>query len=52
MIGQRSITDGVNALLAVATAGVLWRFKKLSEPVMVLVAALIGRLVYPMVRGA
>ena len=48
VIGQRSITDGVTAALALVTAGVLWRFKKLPEPVIVLVAALIGLVVHPL----
>jgi chromate transporter len=42
VIGQRSITDGLTATLAVVTAAVLWRFRKLPEPIVVLVAALIG----------
>lgn len=49
VIGQRSITDGVTALLAVATVAALWKFKKLPEPVIVLVAALIGWVVYPLI---
>ena len=48
VIGERSITDGVTALLALATAAVLWRFKKLPEPVIVVAAALIGLVVYPL----
>jgi chromate transporter len=35
-----------------ATAAVLWRFKKLPEPVVVLAAALIGLVVYPLVAHA
>jgi len=49
VIGQRSITDGITAGLAIATAVVLWRFKKVQEPVIVLAAALIGLVVHPMV---
>ena len=48
VIGQRSITDWVTAALALVIVGVLWRFKKLPEPVVVLVAALIGSAVYPL----
>jgi chromate transporter len=44
VIGQRSITDVPTALLALATAALLWRFKKLPEPLIVLVAAGIGLL--------
>jgi chromate transporter len=48
VIGQRSITDWVTAALALLTAGILWRFKKVPEPVIVLAAALIGLVVHPM----
>ena len=48
VIGQRSITDWVTAALALVTAGVLWRFKKVPEPAIVLVAALIGLVVHPL----
>ncbi|WP_374563017.1 chromate transporter [Ideonella sp.] len=49
VIGQRSITDGITAALAIATAVVLWRFKKIPEPVIVAVAAVIGLVVHPLV---
>ncbi len=52
VIGQRSITDWITAALAVATAALLWRFKKLPEPVVVLVAAAIGLVVHPLVSHA
>ncbi|WP_047197790.1 chromate transporter [Caldimonas brevitalea] len=52
VLGQRSITDWVTAALAVGTAVLLWRFKKLPEPVIVLVAALIGLVVHPLVASA
>jgi chromate transporter len=52
VIGQRSIRDWVTALLALVTAGVLWRFKKIPEPVIVLVAALIGLVVQPLMVAA
>jgi chromate transporter len=48
VIGQRSITDWLNAALAVVTAALLWRFKKLPEPLLVVAAALIGLLVQPL----
>lgn len=50
VIGQRSISDWVTACLAVGTAAVLLRFKKLPEPVVVLVAALLGLAIYPSVH--
>ena len=52
VIGQRSISDWITAAIAVATAAVLWRFKRLPEPVIVLVAALIGLVVHPLVTRA
>ena len=48
VIGQRSILDWVTAALALVTAAVLWRFKMVPEPVIVLVAALIGLVVHPL----
>jgi chromate transporter len=51
VIGQRSISDWVTACLAVGTAAVLLRFKKLPEPVVVLVAALLGLAIYPSVHA-
>jgi chromate transporter len=48
VIGQRSITDWITAALALVTVGVLWRFKKVPEPVVVLAAALIGLAVHPL----
>ena len=46
VIGQRSITDMTTAALALLTVGVLWRFKKLPEPVVVGAAALAGLVLY------
>lgn len=51
VLGQRSITDVVTAALALGTAAVLWRFKKLPEPVVVLVAALAGLALHPSMMG-
>lgn len=48
VIGQRSITDWVSAALALITVAVLWRFKKFPEPVIVLIAALAGLVLYPL----
>lgn len=48
VLGQRSIVDGPTAVLAIATAAGLWRFKKLPEPVVIVGAALVGLLLYPM----
>jgi chromate transporter len=51
VIGQRSVSDVATAVLALLTVAVLWRFKKLPEPVVVAVAALAGLLLYPLARG-
>jgi chromate transporter len=48
VIGQRSITDWVTAAVALVTVGVLWRFKKLPEPVVVVAAAVLGLVLHPL----
>lgn len=48
VIAQRSITDIPTALLAVTATALLWRFKKLQEPVIVLAAAAIGLILFPL----
>ena len=50
VLGQRSITDWITAGLALVTVGILWRFKKIPEPIIVLVAAVIGMVAYPLLR--
>ncbi|MPV67518.1 chromate transporter [Burkholderia sp. BE17] len=47
VIAKRSIVDVPTAVLAIATVLLLWRFKKLQEPVIVTAAALIGLAAYP-----
>ena len=51
VLGQRSIVDIPTALLAIVTVVLLWKFKKLQEPIIVGTAALIGLAAYPLVRG-
>ena len=48
VIAQRSIVDIPTAVLAIVTTGLLWRYKKLTEPVVVIAAALLGLVLYPM----
>lgn len=48
VIAQRSITDMATAALAVGTTVLLWKFKKIPEPFVVLGAALIGVALYPL----
>ena len=51
VLAQRSIVDVATASLAVASALVLWRFRKVPEPVIVAAAALVGLVAYPVLRG-
>lgn len=37
--------------MAVVTIALLWRFKRLQEPVVVVAAAIIGVLIYPLIRS-
>lgn len=48
VIAKRSITDIPTAVIALVTVGVLWRFKKLQEPVIVAAAAVLGLCIYPL----
>jgi chromate transporter len=50
VLAQRSITDMPTALLALVTAALLWKIKKLPEPIIVIGAALIGLAVYPLLH--
>ena len=49
VIAQRSISDIPTALLAVGATVLLWKFKKIPEPLLVIGAALIGLAIYPLV---
>jgi chromate transporter len=46
VLARRSIVDVPTAALAVITGVLLWRFKKLPEPLIVFAAALVGLLLY------
>ncbi|MFP3711326.1 chromate transporter, partial [Paraburkholderia sp. SIMBA_009] len=50
VIAKRSIIDIPTALVAVATVLLLWRFRKLQEPVIVTAAALFGLVAYPLLH--
>jgi chromate transporter len=50
VIAKRSLIDIPTVLLALATVLLLWRFKKLQEPVIVVAAALFGLVVYPLIH--
>ena len=44
VLGRKSITDIPTALLAVSAAVILWKTKKIPEPVIILIAAVLGLL--------
>lgn len=50
VIGERSIVDIPTALLAISTTIILWKFKKLTEPTIIAIAALVGMIIYPLVH--
>ena len=51
VLAKRSLIDVPTVVLAVATVLLLWRFKKLPEPVIVLGASIIGLIAYPLLHG-
>jgi chromate transporter len=51
VLGKRSIVDLPTVAIALATVLLLWKVKKLPEPVVVAVAAAVGLLVYPLLKG-
>lgn len=50
VIAKRTLVDLPSAGLALCTILILWKFKKLQEPVVVAAAALAGLVLYPLVR--
>jgi chromate transporter len=50
VIGRRSIVDIPTLVLAAITLLVLWKVKKLNEPVIVAMAAIIGLVLYPLLK--
>lgn len=51
VLAKRSLIDIPTVLLAIATIALLWKFKKLPEPVIVAGAALIGLVIYPLLHA-
>jgi chromate transporter len=47
VLAERSIVDVITALIALLTIGVIWRFKKVPEPLIVAMAAVIGLIAFP-----
>ncbi len=50
VIAKRSIVDIPTALLALLTIALLWKIKKLQEPAIVAAAAIIGLIIYPLLK--
>jgi chromate transporter len=51
VLGKRSVTDFATAAILLITVLVLWKLKKLPEPVIVAVAAIAGLVIYPMLKA-
>jgi chromate transporter len=51
IFGNDWIPEWPKVVVALVTMALLWRFKKLPEPVVVLGAAIVGLIVYPLVRS-
>jgi chromate transporter len=51
IIAKRTIVDVPTALIAVATIVLLWRYRKLQEPVVIAAAAILGLVVHPLLAG-
>jgi chromate transporter len=49
VIAGRSIRDIPTAVIALVTLVVLWKMKKVPEPVLIFIAALVGLFIYPLV---
>jgi chromate transporter len=51
VLAMRAIYDVPTTLIAVGSLGVIWRFR-VPEPVLVVAAAVVGLVVWPLMRGA
>lgn len=51
VLGKRSITDIPTIAILAVTIVLLWKVKKLNEPVIVALAAVVGLVVYPLVKA-
>lgn len=50
-IAEHSITDIPTLLIALTTIVLLWKFKKLPEPIVVIAAAVMGLIIYPLLHS-
>lgn len=51
VLGKRSIIDIPTLLFAIVTLLLLWKVKKISEPIIVVGAAILGLIIYPLVHS-
>lgn len=51
VIAKRSIIDIPTALIALITVILLWKFKKLQEPIVIAAAAVAGLVIYPLLHA-
>jgi chromate transporter len=51
VLAKRSIVDVPTGVMALLTIALLWKYKKLQEPVVVVSAALIGLVLYPLTHS-
>ncbi len=51
VLAKRSIVDLPTVMLALMTVALLWKYKKLQEPIIVAGAAIIGLIVYPLLHA-
>lgn len=51
VLGRRSVIDLPTILIAVTAYIILWRSKKVPEPILILLAAILGWIIHPLVRG-
>lgn len=47
VLAERSISDWTTALVALASIGLIWKVKKLPEPAIVAIAAIVGFVAFP-----
>jgi chromate transporter len=50
VLAQRSIVDIVTSVVAIVTVVLIWKVKKLPEPAVVAVAAIVGLIAFPMLH--
>jgi chromate transporter len=50
VLGKRSITDIPTIVIMASTLLLLWKVKKIPEPAIVVLAAIAGLLIYPLLR--